>query len=91
MKIILKMVKIHNLIILKESFKDIEENKNKIVKLIKSYYILSKEKQNNDEIEKENKNYDEIIDDNKIIEIEEEPMDYTNDIILIDIIIEKLY
>ena len=82
--------KLHNLIILKESFKDIEENKNKIVKLIKSYYILSKEKQNNDEIEKENKNYDEIIDDNKIIEIEEEPMDYTNDIILIDIIIEKI-
>ena len=80
----------HTLIILKELFKEIEEDKNNI-KLIKSKYILSKEKQNNDGIEKENKDYNEIIDDNKIIEIEEKPMDYTNDIILIDIIIEKNY
>ena len=44
----------HTLIILKEFFKEIEEDKNKI-KLIKSKYILSKEKQNNDGVEKENK------------------------------------
>ena len=81
----------HTLIILKESFKDIEENKNKIVKLIKSKYILYKEKQNKDGKEKENKDYDKIIDDNKINEIEEKPMDYTNDIILIDTIMEKNY
>ena len=78
----------HTLIILKELFKEIEEDKNNI-KLIKSKYILSKEKQNNDGIEKENKDYNEIIDDNKIIEIEEK-LDY-NDIFLIDIIIEKNY
>ena len=82
--------KMHTLIKLNELCKEIEEDKNKI-KLIKSKYILYKEKQNNDGIEKEDKNYDKIIDDNNIIEIEEKPMDYTNDIILIDTIMEKNY
>ena len=82
--------KYHTFIKLEELSKDIEEDKLSI-KLIKSKYILSKEKQNNDGIEKENKNYDEIIDDTKTIEIEENPFDYTNDILLINAIIEKNY
>ena len=82
--------KYHTFIKLEELSKDIEEDKISI-KLIKSKYILSKEKQNNDRIEKENKNYDGVLEDNNIIEIEEKPMDYTNDIILIDTIIEKNY
>ena len=82
--------KYHTFIKLEELSKDIEEDKISI-KLIKSKYILSKEKQKNDGIEKENKNYDGVLEDNNIIEIEEKPMDYTNDIILIDTIIEKNY
>ena len=83
-------LKNHVFISLQELSKDIEEYKINI-KLIISKYILSKKKQNNDGIEKENKNYDEIIDDTKTIEIEENPFDYTNDILLINAIIEKNY
>jgi len=81
----------HYLIKLEKYEKDIEKKKNDINLIISNYFISPKEKQISEGIEKKNKNYDEIIDENEINEIEQKLMEYTNDIILIESIIEKNY
>ena len=77
---------------------DLSEKKNKIINYIKDikaifevYFILSGNKKENDDIIKQNNNYEFINEYEMNNEIEEKPMDYTNDIILIEAIIEKNY
>ena len=80
----------HILFNLKNYLKEVEKNKLDI-KVMISNYILSKEKKDYDLNEKKNKNY-EIMDELEMNnEIEEKPMDYTYDIILIEAIIEQNY
>ena len=81
----------HTLIELEKLLDEVNENKMSINLIISKYFILPKEKQNADEIIKKNINY-QIMDEYEINnEIEEKPMEYTNDIVLIEAIKEKNY
>ena len=84
----------HNLIELKELLNEVNENKKNINLIISKNFILPKIKEKSfdgfDGIEKKNKNY-EIMDEDEFKYIEEQPMEYTNDIILIEAIKEKNY
>ena len=82
----------HNLIELKAFYvEEIKENKLYINQFISKYFILLKEKESSDGIEKANKNYEIMNDLEMNNQIEEKPMEYTNDIILIEAILEKNY
>ena len=76
----------HTLIDLEKYVEEIKENKKDINLIISKFFILPKEKESSTGIEKKCKNY-EIIDD----EIEDKPIEYTIDIILIEAIIEQNY
>ena len=83
----------HKLIELEEFRKEVKQIKLKINQFIPKYFILPKEKESSEIIEKKNKIYD-IMDGLEFEannEIEEKPIEYTNDILLIQAIIEKNY
>ena len=86
-------VKNHILIDLEKCLEEVNKNKKNINLFISKNYILSKKKQSSDGILKKNKDY-EIMDGFEYEannDIEEKPMEYSNDIILIEVIIEKNY
>ena len=78
---------------MEEFRKEVKQIKLKINQFIPKYFILPKEKESSEIIEKKNKIYD-IMDGLEFEannEIEEKPIEYTNDILLIQAIIEKNY
>ena len=86
-------IKNHILIDLEKCLEEVNKSKKNIELFIPKNYIFAKKKQDSDGIEKKNKYYD-IMDGFEFEannDIEEKPMEYTNDIILIEVIIEKNY
>ena len=81
----------HELINLFEELNKIIEYKTKIRLMFAEWFILPKKEKENNEIIKETKNYSFVNEYEMNNEIEEKPMDYTYDIILIEAIIEKNY
>ena len=81
----------HELINLFEELNKIIEYKTKIRLMFAEWFILPKKEKENNEIIKETKNYSFVNEYEMNNEIEEKPMDYTYDIILIETIIEKNY
>ena len=80
----------HTLIELKELLDEAKKNIKNINIIISKNYILPKEKESSEGIEKKNKNY-EIMNDFEINNEIGKLKEYTNDIILIEAIIDKNY